>query len=198
MPRLALAMTALLVVALARPVRAAAWNGSCDIHFQGTSTLHDFAGDAPCRPFRVDVETSPEGKAIIRGAEVAVPAAGMGTGNGSRDRQMRRMFDSGRYPVIRGMFGRIDPESMRRQLLASPGGKAPLDFTLAIRNVERPVHAVAGNFRERAGEVSFDVDYDLSLSDFGLVPPTVLFGLVKVADKVAVRTTVRLETGGAH
>ncbi len=192
------AASALLVLAIAAPARGAAWRGECNVRFHGTSTLHDFAGDARCRPFEIDVETPAEGKGIIPRAEVAVPTAGMETGNRSRDGQMRKMFQSDIYPDVRAVFGRIDPEKIRQELRGGPGGRVPLDFTLTIRDIARPVHGVAGNLRESGGAVTFDVDYDVSLSDYRLVPPSPFFGLVRVGDKVTVRTTVRLETGGGR
>ncbi len=189
---------ALLALAIVAPARGAAWRGECDVRFHGTSTLHDFAGDARCRPFEVDVENSADGRGIIPRAEVAVPAVGMGTGNKSRDAQMRKMLQSDAYPDIRAVFGRIDPEKIRQALRGGPGARVPLDFTLTIRDIAHPVRGVAGNLREPGGSVSFDVDYDVSLSDYRLVPPKAFFGLVRVDDKVTVRTTVRLATGGGR
>ncbi len=191
-------LATVLFLAFAPAAWGAAWNGACDIRFRGTSTLHSFTGNVRCQPFQVGASDAGGGKKIIPRAEVAVLTAEMDTGNRTRDRQMREMFQSDRFPRIRGVFGKIDPEGIRQKLRRSPEGKAPLDFTLTIRDIERPVHAVASNLRESGGGVSFDVDYDVSLSDYRLVPPKVVFGLVRVDDKVTVRTAVRLETGGSH
>ncbi len=191
-------LAALLVMAFMPPAWGAAWHGKCDVRFRGTSTLHAFTGNVPCQPFQVGAADTTDGKTVIPGAEVAVLTAAMDTGNKTRDRQMRAMFQSDKFPRVRGIFGRIDPEKIRQEFRRSREGTVPLDFTLAIRDIERPVHAVASNFRETDRGVSFDVDYDVSLSDFGLVPPKAFFGLVSVGDKVTVRTTVRLETGGGN
>ncbi len=190
------AVAAAAVLFLAPSARAEAWKGTCDVSFRGTSTLHGFSGKVRCQPFRVGTEIAAGGRAIIPGTEVAVLAGEMDTGNRSRDRQMREMLQSDRYPRIRGILGTIDPEGLRRQFLRNPEGKVPLDFTLSIRDIERPVHAVAGHFRESDAGVSFDVEYVVSLKEYRLAPPRVFFGLVSVDDKVLVRTAVRLETGG--
>ncbi len=181
---------------LVASAQAAAWNGTCDVTFRGSSTLHDFAGKAPCQPFQVGAEIGAGGRTIIPGAEVAVLAGDMDTDNEGRDRQMREMLQADKYPRIRGVFGAIDPEGLRQTLRKTPGGKVPLDFTLRIRDIQRPVHAVAGNFRESDTGVSFDVEYTVSLKEYRLAPPKVFFGLVRVGDKVLVRTAVRLETAG--
>lgn len=175
---------------------AGEWKGSCDIRFRGTSTLHDFTGNVRCQPFQVGIDDVAAGKTIVPGAEVAVLAGEMDTGNKSRDRQMRKMFQNDKFPRIRGIFRKIDPENLRQELRRGPDGRAPLDFTLKIRDIERPVRAVASNFREAEGRISFDVEYPVSLKDFQLDPPSPFFGLVRVDDKVMVKTAVRLEAAG--
>lgn len=177
----------------APPARADGWNGSCEVRFRGTSNLHDFTGNAACQPFRLGVEPADGRRTVISGAEVAVLAAGMDTGNRSRDRQMREMLQADRFPGIRATFGSIDPEAVGRELRKGAQAKVPIDFTLTIRDVARPVHAVAGNFRESGEGVSFDVEYAISLKDFRLQPPRAMFGLLRVADSVQVTTAVRLD-----
>lgn len=192
-----LAVLLVLVLPVAPPAWAGGWNGTCENRFRGTSTLHDFAGDVRCQPFTVAVETAADGKTNIREAEIVILVAEMDTDNGSRDRQMREMFRVDRFPRIRGTFRNIDPETFRKELRRGSEAGVPLDFTLTIRDTERTVHAVAGNFRQAGATVSFDVDYSVSLKEYGLVPPKALFGIVKVGDKIAVKTAVRLEAAGA-
>lgn len=187
------ASAAVAALVLVSPAWAEAWNGTCEVRFQGTSNLHDFTGKARCQPFRLSAEPAAGGMTIIPGAEVAVPAGEMDTGNRTRDRQMRDMLQSDRFPAIRATFGAIDPEIVRQKLRRAPEAKVPIDFTLTIRDVARPVHAVAGNFRETGARVSFDVEYAVSLKEFRLPPPRALFGLVRVGDNVLVTTAVRLD-----
>ena len=102
-------------------------------------------------------------------------------------------LQSDKFPRIRGIFKNIDPENLRQELRKGLEGRVPLDFTLRIREIERPVHAVVSNFREIDGVISFDVEYTVSLKDYQLVPPKPFFGLVRVDDKIVVKTAVRLE-----
>ncbi len=190
------AIAAVGAVVLVPSAAAGSWSGSCDVTFRCRSTLHDFAGKVRCQPFRVATENAAGGGTIVPRAEIAVAAAEMDTGNRTRDRQMREMLQSERFPRIRGIFPTIDPESLRRKFQMAPDGKVPLEFTLSIRDIERPVHAIAGNFRESAGTVSFDVEYAVSLEEYRLVPPRPFFGLLRVDDRVLVSTAVRLDTGG--
>ena len=157
------------------------WNGTCDIRVLGTSTLHDFTGNVRCQPFKIVVEDGGGGNPVIAGADVAVPVGEIDTGNKTRDKQMRQMFQSDRFPNIRGIFKNIDPKSFR------------LEFNLRIRDTERMIRTVVSNYQEQAGRVSFDAEFPVSLKDYRLVPPTVAFGLIRVDDKVTVKAAVRLE-----
>ena len=192
------AFAALVALSLspALPARAVEWNGSCEIAFRGVSTLHDFEGTVRCQPFRLAAADPAGGKAVIPGAVVAAAVSDMDTGNASRDRQMRGMFESDRFPRIRVTFKDIDPETIRKEARSSSDGTFPLEFALEIRDVSRPIRAVARNFRDAGGTVSFDVEYPVSLREYRLVPPTALFGIVRVDDTVVVKTAVRLEPAG--
>jgi hypothetical protein len=172
---------------------AGEWKGTCDLRFTGTSTLHDFTGNVHCRQFTLTAADGPGGKELLRASVIEVPVSEMDTGNNSRDRQLRDMFRSVEYPVLLGSFKDISPEVFRQELGKSPDGKRSLDFLLRIRDIERPVHAVASGFREENGRVSFALEFPVSLKEYGLKPPTVLFGAIRVGDKVTVRAAVRLE-----
>lgn len=172
------------------PAWAGKIEGACDFRFLGTSTLHDFSGKVRCLPFATPIVTGGKGETIIPGMDVAVPVDEMDTGNKERDRQMREMFGSDRFPMIHGILRNIDADGIR--MAAAKEGRAVLDLSLRIRDVERRVPATVTNLREEGDHVRFDVEFPVSLSDFGLKAPSVLF-IIRVGDKVTVRGNVELK-----
>jgi len=178
-------------VASAAPPVSARFDGACDITFLATSTLHDVSGSARCQPFAVLVVRDATGKEFISSVEVAVPVAGMDTGNRSRDGQMREMFHSGQFPRIHAAAQDVDVDRIRMAMGKDPGGKAPLDLLLRIREVERKIRATAGNLKESGDRVAFDLEFPVSLREFDLKAPSV-FGIVRVGDRVSVKSTVHL------
>ena len=180
------------LLVLAASARAGEIKGTCSLRFAGVSTLHDFTGTVRCRPFSADLATGPDGGTRIPRVEVDVPVREMDTGNHTRDGQMREMFESDRYPVIHGTVGEIDVDGIRKEIGKEGGGKAFLDLTLGIRDVERTIHAAVTNFREEGSRVGFDVEFPVSLTDYGLEAPSFL-GIFRVRDKVTVTGNVRLE-----
>ena len=165
--------------------------GACDVAFLVTSTLHDFPGSARCLPFEAVLARDAAGNLVIPSVEVEVPVAGMDTRNKSRDGQMREMFRSDRFPRIHAAARDVDVDRLRVELGKGREGKAPLDLLLRIREVERKVRATASNLKESGERVTFDLDFPVSLGEFDLKAPSVL-GIIRVGDKVSVKTTFPL------
>jgi len=186
----------LLLALLAGPGFAGNIQGTCDVQFLGTSTLHDFSGAVRSRPFTAPYSRDAAGKSILPSVEVEFPVAEMKTGNDSRDEKMREMFQSDRYPLIRAVARDLDADKVREQMRKEPGGKTPLEITLVIRGVERKVQATSGNWKEDGDRVAFDVEFPVSLREFDLKAPSVL-GLIRVGDRVVVKGAFALTVQGA-
>ena len=165
--------------------------GACDVAFLATATLHDVSGSARCLPFAAVLARDTAGRQTIPSVEVEVPVASMDTRNKSRDGKMREMFLSERFPRIHAATQNVDVERLRAEIGKGPGGNASIDLLLRIRDVERKVRATASNLKESGERVSFDLEFSVSLKEFGLTPPSVL-GIVRVGDKVSVKTTFAL------
>jgi hypothetical protein len=186
-------IAAFLLLALVSSASGADLKGNCDIHVLGTSTLHDFSGTVRCQPFPVSLVGSVDGRIVIPGVEIAVLVEEMDTRNKNRDKQMREMFQSGKFPRIQAVLLNLDPDKIRREMGNGPSGKGSVELTLKIRDVERRIQAVISNLREIPGRVSFDAEFPLSLKEYDLKPPTVFLGAIRVGDKVTVNAAFRLE-----
>jgi hypothetical protein len=184
-----------LLALLAGPAFAENIQGTCDVRFLGTSTVHDFSGAVRSRPFTAPLSRDAAGKAILPSVELEFPVADMKTGNDSRDEKMREMFQSDRHPLIRAVARDVDAESLRDRLRKDREGKMPFPVALVIRGVERKVQATAGNWKEEGERFSFDVEFPVSLKEFDLKAPSVL-GLIRVGDRVVVKGTFALTVQG--
>jgi hypothetical protein len=167
--------------------------GNCELRILGTSTLHDFAGTVRCQPFPVSIVGGADGRMFIPVVEIAVLVEEMDTQNKNRDKQLREMFQSERFPLIQAVLSNLDPDKIQREMRKDPNGKGTLEFTLKIRDIERRIQAVIGNLREISGRMSFDAEFPVSLKEYSLAPPTVFFGIVRVGDKVTVNAAFQLE-----
>jgi polyisoprenoid-binding protein YceI len=175
----------------ADPPASSTIRGGCDVAFLITSTLHDIPGSARCLPFAAVLARDAAGRQVIPSVEVEVPVAGMDTRNRSRDGQMREMFRSERFPRIHAAAHDVNVERLREEMGKGREGKSPLDLVLRIRDVERTVRATASRLEESGGRVTFDLEFPVSLREFDLKAPSVL-GIIRVGDKVSVKTTFTL------
>ena len=181
----------LLLLTLATPAFAGDVRGICDVRFLGSSTLHDFSGKGACRPFNATISRDAAGKSVLPSVEAEVPVAEMTTENDSRDGQMRKMFDAGRFPHIRASARDVEVDRLREEMGKDSEGKAPLDLLLRIRDVERTVRATASNLKESDERVTVAIEFPVSLKEFDLKAPSVL-GIIRVGDKVSVKATFTL------
>jgi hypothetical protein len=165
--------------------------GACDVAFLITSTLHDVPGSARCLPFAAVLARDAAGRQVIPSVEVEVPVAGMDTRNRSRDGQMREMFLSERFPRIHASAQDVDVERLRVETGKGREGKPSIDLLLRIRDRERKVRATASNLKETGGQVTFDLEFPVSLGEFELKAPSVL-GIIRVGDTVSVKANFTL------
>jgi polyisoprenoid-binding protein YceI len=145
-----------------------------DISFHASSTLHDFDGAA--RPVSVELVADSGVSPLRWHAAVRVPVASLDTGNAKRDEKMRAMFDMEHFPVIRAELRDLDPDGVRES--------GRLAFLLTIRDVEHELEAEITNWQASPDRVEFDAEFDVSLDQYDLKAPRVLF--IKVADRVDV------------
>jgi len=181
------------LLCLVAPAAAMSLEGECAVRFFGDSTLHAFEGTGSCEAFSLAVENS-DGRNLVRNGRVEVNVASLDTDIALRNKQMRAMFDSEHFPRIVGDFGDFNPDAFLRAWQDSPD--AELDFDLTIRNVTRPVKARVHALQVTLEQIDFTLDFTLSLSSFGLDPPTVL-GIIRVADEVRLDIDVNVKRNGS-
>jgi polyisoprenoid-binding protein YceI len=182
-PILAAALSILGLASLAQ----ATIRGTYRPKFDAESTLHGFSGSAP--PAAFSVEDTP---ARMEGREpwnlrLTVDVAAISTELGMRDTKMRDMFEADRHPKIIATIGTVDVARLRTE------SDRAIEFDLAIRDVVRHVQGRVTHWSVTGDAATFDVEFDVSLADFGLEPPQALF--MKVDDRVHVSVAVeaRLE-----
>lgn len=174
--------TAALAV-LPAQARAGDLPATVRLAYTGSSTLHDWEGTAPAVQVTLHESIVPS----AWDGEFRVPVAGLDSGNGTRDANMRKMFRADVHPDIRIVLRAVDPAAVRRD--------QALTASLTIGDITKDVPVKVAGWKQQGGLVSFEAEADVSLLAFGLEAPTVL-GIVRVADRVKV--TGRVEIASPH
>jgi hypothetical protein len=191
MNRKILASTVLFLL-LATTATALTFDGSCDIRFFGQSTLHSFEGKVACQPFTLTSAGETGEDKLVRQAVVEVLVGEMDTDNSGRDTKMRDMFEQKSYPQIQGLFADFDPDLVLQQLQGVESTPGHLNFDLRIREINQRVQAMTRDLVITPEQISFEMEFPLSLASFQLQPPSAL-GFIKVKDQIQVKAKVLLQ-----
>jgi hypothetical protein len=152
--------------------------GTCEIQFVGTSTLHDFHGSVSNSPFELNFQKSGDTNYSVSGILTAAVVE-MNTGNIKRDKKMRLMFEETTYPLISVDVGNLIIPAVN----AEPLFVRNIDLTIRNKKLNTQVFICDCQITEES--ISFNVEFSVSLAAFELKPPNV-FGLIKVGDTVDV------------
>jgi len=171
------------------------------LSLEGESTLHAYSSTAMKVEATADFDgTFAAGSAdaraavaagALKGLRVAVPVAGLKSGEGGLDKNMQKALKQDAAPVIR--FTLVDykaEEAKDGSLLVKAHGR------LAIAGVEKDA-VVEATCRFGPGGVEITGAKDLLMSDYGIKPPVMMLGTIKTADKVVVRFALKLKAPDA-
>jgi hypothetical protein len=123
--------------------------------------------------------------------EMVIPIATFRCGNPVMESDLRHALRSERYPAIEFRFkelkGAIEHDIDRNVYQTTIAGE--LSMAGATREIELPVVAQ----RMRPDRFRIQAELPLRMSEFGITPPTALFGIVKARDELIVRFDLTLQ-----
>lgn len=161
----------------------------------GNSTLHPYASTstltqvhAELLPSDLKADATPAalaaevvGRGSFRVFDVVIPVVGLKSGESGLDKNMAKALKAKTAPDIRFVLSRYEAgalESDNERSFSATG-------SLSIAGVQAPV-VLKGKAQSGAGTVGVRGDYTLRMSDYGVKPPTLLLGAIKVADPVTI------------
>lgn len=155
------------------------------MRIEGTSSLHDWACTAAKVAGTMQMEAATETFAISR-VEVTVPVRAIDCDNGTMDKKTRDALQADAHPTIRY---RLDSAEVL------PGTNPPrfslrAAGRLTVAGTERPLGMMVSVTPLADGRYRFTGEAPLTMSDFGVEPPTALLGTLKTGDRVVVRFDV--------
>jgi polyisoprenoid-binding protein YceI len=183
----------LMIAALGMTPLLAGWAVIARINLQpesqlwveGTSTVRDFkctaaSLDADIATARSDAAVAlSAGEKAVTTVTFRIPAAQLDCRNGQMNEHMRKAIKAQASPLISFELGTYDLQN------AAGSVSAKLDGTLSLGGVTRPITLNASLMPE-AGGVRVKGTYDLKMTEFGLKPPSLMMGTMKVNELVKV------------
>jgi polyisoprenoid-binding protein YceI len=160
---------------------------------EGTSSVRSYT----CRAARVDGSVATQAgstslaiadlEKTVKSAEVSVSVAGLECGNGTMNEHLRKALKSGTSPKISYRISSYDVTPS-----GAAAGKVKLNGTLEIAGTEKPV-SIDATASNEAGRLRVKGSKQIKMTDFGVRPPTLMMGTMKVHDPVTVSFDVLLK-----
>jgi hypothetical protein len=154
---------------------------------EGTSTIKAFQCTVPNFTINVKgngtgaVDAVLAGQKAVKTVELTVPAAKIECGNGTMNEHMRTALKAEENPTIK--FSLASYEVAK----AGEGVKGTVRGTLALGGTQHPIDVAAVATDAGEGAMRIVGGYDVVLSEFDLKRPSLMFGRIKVGDKVQVK-----------
>ncbi len=153
--------------------------------FDGTSTVRAFTCSAGLLEADVTTTTPAAVKAVvdgnkaISGVVVRVPAAKLDCQNGKMNDHMLKALKATEHPMITYTVATYEMAKVDGVI------QATLTGTLNLGGVEKPLVVVA-KAKEEGGMLRVTGTQKVAMGDFGLKPPTLMMGTLKVGNDVTV------------
>ena len=123
----------------------------------------------------------------VKSVRVTVPAERLDCGNGTMNEHMRKAIKLSEFGSIE--FRLTDYDVAR----SADGVSGTINGTLLLGGVTKPVTLKADG-KPEGGMLHITGSYDLDMTDYGLKPPTLMFGRIKVGRTVKVNYDLLLKS----
>ena len=153
---------------------------------EGTSTIRSFKCSVTDFALTVNADAGAvpavlDGKKAVRTVELTLPAAQIDCGNGTMNDHMRKALKVEEAPTIQFKLSGYDVAK------ATAGVEGVVRGSLSLGGAEHPVDVTAVATDAGDGAMRVAGGYELALSAFDLKRPSLMFGRIKVGDKVQVK-----------
>lgn len=157
------------------------FQGGSRVWVEGTSTVRGWRCESTAADGSVAAEGAPAPAQVaqqVRTAQVAIPVATLDCRNATMNGHMRRALKSDANPAIRFRMSGLQP--------GQGAGTVRMNGTLSIAGTERPVAIDAAVAPADGGGLRVSGRKALQMTEFGVTPPSLMMGTMKVRDQVTV------------
>ena len=159
----------------------------------GTSTVRAFECKAGVLETDISVENAGAIQAVLAGqkavnaVQVTVPAAKLDCGNGTMNSHMLKALKANDNPTIEFRVASYDVAR------GAAGVTGKLTGSLTLGGVTKPITVAAQGQRDESGALRVTGKYELKMTEWGLKPPTLMMGTMKVGEVVTVNYDLLLK-----
>jgi polyisoprenoid-binding protein YceI len=157
---------------------------------EGSSNVRDWRCDATTLDASIDIDDrAPSSAARVQSVQVRVPAHALTCGRSQMDKIMYKALHVDDTPECRHIVGRFDVVSES----GDRGQSLVMQGTLRIAGRERTVRVPVDLEEQRDGTVRARGALPILMTDYGISPPTALFGVVRTENRIVVKFDLLVE-----
>lgn len=180
----------LLTAATASPVERMTLANGSRLWFDGTSTLRSWTCTADKIESKIDAETGVadavlDGRKVAGTLEVEFPVEKLECKNGTMNEHMRKALVATKYPEIKFDLSGYDLTK------GTPPG-ATVQGSLTMNGQSHPI-AVPVQFVRADGALRVTGKVPLKMREWGVKPPTLMMGTIRVGEVVTVQFDLLLQ-----
>lgn len=155
---------------------------------EGDSTLHRWSSTSTAveMSFTLAEGATDPAEAVassaVKGAEARVPAASLKSGESAMDKNMRRAMNAEKFPEVLYKLASYGPAKSKEGGVMAVETKGELTINGRTKIVAIGMELVRSSEGLRARGA-----HALKMSDYGITPPKLMLGTIKVRDDVTVR-----------
>jgi polyisoprenoid-binding protein YceI len=185
---------ALILTPIGIPSEQLAVQPQSKMWIEGSSTIRSFSCQVPDFTLTVNAEGTGAvtavlgGQKAVRTVELTIPAAKMECGNGRMNEHMLKAVKAEQSPTIRFTLASYDIAK------AGDGVQGTLRGTLVLGGATHPIDVNAVATDAGNGAMRIVGGYEVALSAFDLERPSLMFGRIKVGDKIQVKFDLVLKS----
>ena len=189
-----LALLSTVVLTAASAVAPITFQPESKLWVDGTSSVRAYSCKATTLQGNVAATGSdaslaiPELAKAVRTVDLTVPVQALDCGNGTMNGHLRNALKATENPAIKFRVAQYD---------VVPGGTnegtVKLKGNLTIAGQEKPITVDASVASEAGGALRVKGSKEILMSEFGVRPPTLMMGTLKVRDRVVVNFDVVLK-----
>ena len=160
---------------------------------EGTSTVKSFSCQAPTVDATIEA-TSPDvaslitaGEKAVQTVELTIPVKTMDCKNGTMNEHMMKALKAKEHETIVFRLSSYDLAQV------GEGTKVNLTGTLTLGGVQKTISMIANAKTADDGSLRVEGTHELRMKEYGLKPPTLMMGTMKVNELVKVRFDLLLK-----